>query len=119
MTKQQGNTTLGEFLRKARNNTGLSLRDVEDRVKVSNAYLSQLESERIKQPSPIVLHKLSDLYGVAYSAVMRLAGYPVPKALADDSLLHARIGALTEEEEDAVVDFVELLRSRRGRRSRK
>lgn len=110
--------TLGEFLRKARNKVGLSLRDVEEETKVSNAYVSQLESEKIKQPSPVVLHKLSKLYGVAYAAVMELAGYPVPKSFAENSLLHARVGRLTEEEEDAVVDFVELLRSRRRRQGR-
>jgi transcriptional regulator with XRE-family HTH domain len=110
--------TLGEFLRKARNDAGLSLRDVEGETDVSNAYLSQLEGEKIKQPSPVVLHKLSNLYGVAYAAVMRLAGYPVPKALAEESLLHARVGPLSEEEEDAVVDFLELLRSRHKKRGR-
>jgi|SRR5215831_13854701 len=108
--------TLGEFLRKARRDVGMSLRDVEDRIEVSNAYLSQLESEKIKQPSPVVLHKLSDLYGVAYAAVMRLAGYPVPEPLAENSLLHARVGTLTEEEEDAVVDFIGLLRAQRRKR---
>ncbi|HJT29531.1 MAG TPA: helix-turn-helix transcriptional regulator [Pyrinomonadaceae bacterium] len=115
---KQTRLTLGEFLRKARNKAGLSLRDVEEETNVSNAYLSQLESEKIKQPSPVVLHKLSKLYGVAYAGIMELAGYPVPKPLAGNSMLHARVGRLTEDEEDAVVDFVELLRSRRRRQGR-
>jgi transcriptional regulator with XRE-family HTH domain len=108
--------TLGNFLRTARNKAELSLRDVEEKTKVSNAYISQVESEKIKQPSPVVLHKLSNLYGVAYSALMSLAGYPVPQALADESVLHARVGPLTEEEEDAVVDYIEFLRSKRKTR---
>jgi HTH-type transcriptional regulator, competence development regulator len=56
----------------------LTLRAVEQATEVSNAYLSQLESGKIKQPSPIVLYKLSQLYGVSYADAMRFAGYPLP-----------------------------------------
>ena len=118
MTKK-AKQTLGDFLRSARNNAGLSLRDVENEIGISNAYLSQLEGEKIKQPSPKVLHKLSELYRISYSAVMTLAGYPVPDSKVKESVLHARIGSLSEEVEDAVVDYIEFLRSRskiRGRR---
>ncbi len=111
--------TLGDFLRNARNKAGLSLRGVEDETGVSNAYLSQLEGEKIKQPSPVVLHKLSERYGVPYSVVMKLAGYPVPEPLAEGAFLHARVGSLTEEEEDAVVDYVEFMRSKRRSRGRR
>jgi transcriptional regulator with XRE-family HTH domain len=69
---------LSHFLRTARERKGLTLRAVEQATEVSNAYLSQLESGKIKQPSPIVLHKLTQLYGVSYADAMRFAGYPVP-----------------------------------------
>ena len=118
MTKK-AQQTLGDFLRSTRNKVGLSLREVEDEIGISNAYLSQLEGDKIKQPSPKVLHKLSELYRISYSAVMGLAGYPVPDSKAKESVLYARIGSLSEEEEDAVVDYIEFLRSRskiRGRR---
>jgi len=65
-------------LRTARERKGLTLRAVEQATEVSNAYLSQLESGKIKQPSPIVLHKLSQLYGISYADAMRFAGYPLP-----------------------------------------
>lgn len=111
MTKKV-HQTLGDLLRTARNKAGLSLRDVEDEIGISNAYLSQLEWEKIKQPSPKVLHKLSELYRISYTVVMGLAGYPVPESEVSESVLYARIGSLSEEEEDAVVDYVEFLRSR-------
>ena len=40
----------------------LSLREVERRIGRSNAYLSQIERGLIKQPDPIVLLELSELY---------------------------------------------------------
>lgn len=112
--------TLGQFLKTAREGKGLTLRAVESPTGISNAYLSQLEGDKIRQPSPVVLHKLSDLYGVSYSALLDLAGYPVPGANNADSQtgLAARIGLVTSEEEDAIVEYLEFLRTRRKKGGR-
>ena len=48
---------------------------------ISNAYLSQLETGKVQSPSPIVLHKLSELSGLPYAAVMQDAGYPLPETV--------------------------------------
>ena len=106
--------SLGQFLKSLREDAGLTLRAVEEATGVSNPYLSQVESDKIKQPSPTVLHKLSDLYKTSYSTLLRLAGYPVPgeKADADNFELVARIGPVTQREEDAIVEYLEFLRSR-------
>src|SRR5688572_12868989 len=69
--------TFSKFIQNARNRLGLSLRAVEEATGVSNAYLSQLEQGKIKQPSPLILHKLSEVYQVPYSELFRLVGYPV------------------------------------------
>ena len=110
--------TVGEFLRTAREVKGMTLRAVERETQISNAYLSQLESDKIRQPSPLKLHKLCELYGVSYSVLMGLAGYPVP----DHSLidlkqvgLAARLGSLTKEEENELVEYLAFLRSRKRR----
>lgn len=104
----------GEYLRVARQRKGMSLRAVEAAIGISNAYLSQLEQGKIKQPSPVMLHELSQLYDLSYTEVMRLVGYPVPgeeeKAESD---IAARIGPVTEEEEDELIDYLKFLRSRR------
>ena len=107
---------LGQLLKAVREDKGLTLRAVENSTGISNAYLSQLEGDKIKQPSPIVLHKLGDLYGVSYATLLDLAGYPVPGAdnsTANQSALAARIGHVTNDEEDAIVEYLEFLRARR------
>jgi len=108
--------TLGQFLRGAREKQGLSLRAVEKATGISNPYLSQLEGNKIKQPSPKLLHKLCELYEVPYSTVMELAGYPTTNAdtlSSRQSRIAARLGDVTSEEEDALVEYLEFLRSRR------
>lgn len=113
------NDDLGTFLRTARELKQLSLRGVEKAIGVSNAYLSQIESGKINQPSPNILHKLCELYGISYSEVMQLAGYPIP----DDSDeketrlgLPQGLGSVTEEEERALIEYLAFLRSRRSRK---
>lgn len=107
---------LGQLLADARKRRKLTLRAVEESVGISNAYLSQLENGKVRSPSPIVLHKLSELYRLSYATVMQEAGYPVPKNVkqsAEGTRLAARIGCVTEEEEDALVEYLTFLRSRR------
>lgn len=115
MNKQQN--TLGNFLKISRNSKQLSLRDVERQIGISNAYLSQLEGGKIRNPSPNVLHKLASLYNVSYRELMQLAGYPVPgDTESSTERLAARIGPVTEEEEQELTDYLAFLRSRRNRR---
>jgi transcriptional regulator with XRE-family HTH domain len=70
--------TFGAFLRALREDAGLTLREVETRCGVSNGYLSLLEHDRVKEPSPRVLYALSQCFGVSYLELMERAGYPVP-----------------------------------------
>lgn len=120
--KRADNTTLGEYLKEAREAKKLSQRAVENITGVSNAYLSQLETDKIRHPSPVWLHKLSELYEVAYETLMGLAGYPVPNSSADTvsyAGLAARIGPITKSEENEVAEYLEFVRSKRkpgGRR---
>ena len=69
------NTDLSEVLKELRSSRGLSLRQVEKKIGISNAYLSQLENGKIGQPSPHILHKLSEVYKTPYNRLMKLAGY--------------------------------------------
>lgn len=109
---------LSHFLRTARERKGLTLRAVEQATGVSNAYLSQLESGKIKQPSPVILHKLSQLYGVSYADAMRLAGYPVPGENEREQRAARMSGPfidLSEEEEAELTDYLAFIRTRRRR----
>lgn len=116
-------TSLGVRLRAARERVGLTLREVEERTGISNAYLSQIESGRIKEPSPRMLHRLAELYGESYAHLLELAGYPVPGRSSggppDDFARHAhrRLGSVTREEEVELLEYLKFMRAR-SRRSR-
>lgn len=110
---------LGKYLQSVRENEQLSLRAVEKAVGISNAYLSQLESGKIKQPSPSILHKLAELYDISYAEIMKLAGYPVLEEATnntDHTGFASRIGPVTPEEETALVEYLNFLRSRGKRK---
>mgnify|MGYP001328575675 CR=1 FL=1 len=116
---ENNTSTLGQFLQSAREAKKLSLRAVEKATGISNAYLSQLESGKIKQPSPIFLHKLSELYEIAYNDLLSLAGYPIPN---DDTMASNqqrafdRFGDITKDEEQELADYLAFLRAKRGRK---
>jgi len=107
--------SLGRILAEARTKKGLSQRAVEAATGISNAYLSQLEGGKVKQPSPTMLHKLAELYGVDYGAILEWAGYPVPvnETKQPASRLAARLGPTTEDEEEAIAEYLEFLRARK------
>lgn len=113
------NKTLAEYLKQIRKEKRLTLRAVEERTSISNAYLSQVENGKISTPSPSVLHKLADCYGVSYEHLMKLAGHPLPEASTRSEKLEPvfRLGSsfdeLTEEEKKRVLEYIEFLKSRR------
>jgi HTH-type transcriptional regulator, competence development regulator len=111
---------LGTFLAAARNKLGMSLRSVEKQTGISNAYLSQLEHGKIQVPAPQNLHKVAELYKVPYELLMELAGHPVPKGTAAatpaTAAVASRIGSITREEEDALVEYLQFIRQRKRSR---
>lgn len=76
IARQSSKLTLGKHLASLRNAAQLSLRQVEEATnkEVSNAYLSQLENDKINKPSPNILHALSHVYSTSYEDLM---GAPV------------------------------------------
>jgi HTH-type transcriptional regulator, competence development regulator len=109
---------LGALLADLRTAKGLSLRDVEEATgaAVSNAYLSQLENGKIRKPSPNVLHRLAEVYGVRYETLMEKAGYLLPSAAKESGprrrLAVFAIDDLTAEEEEELLKYLAFLRSR-------
>ncbi len=74
-TDRQSRPQVGSVLRRARTHRQLSLREVERRIGRSNAYLSQVERGLIKQPDPIVLLDLADLYGLNFQTLATWANW--------------------------------------------
>jgi len=65
----------GEYLKLLREEQRMSLRDVERRTGVSNAYLGQIELGKRPPPHPNILKKLAPLYSVSVYELMVAAGY--------------------------------------------
>jgi HTH-type transcriptional regulator, competence development regulator len=113
--------TLGQYLASIREDRDLSQRDVEKATNkvVSNAYLSQIETDQIKKPSPNILHALAELYAVSYENLMERAGFVVPtRSRSNNDQRNRRIATfadhnLTPEEEAELVQYLGYLRSRK------
>ena len=114
---------LSTVLKEVRSDKGLSLRKVEKDIKVSNAYLSQLETGQATKPSPELLKRLANYYGIRYEMLMEAAGYLERKASTKGGReLNAKLEAvlmsteLSKEDEERVAVFVRFLRSERRKR---
>jgi transcriptional regulator with XRE-family HTH domain len=109
------NETLGTHLKDVRKQRNLTLRAVEGKTGISNAYLSQLENNKISFPSPKFLNKLAALYEVSYEQLMKLAGYPVSadKEQALAFRLESSFGDLTPDEKTKVQEYIQFLKSKR------
>lgn len=112
--------TLGAFIKKARQDVSMSLRDVEEATnkEVSNGYLSQLESGKITKPSPHVLYALSTALSANYEALMQRAGYILPNAQRPVGVKHGRaatfaIDNLTADEESQLLDYLTYIRTKK------
>jgi len=110
---------LGSYLKQIRKQQNLTLRMVEEKTGISNAYLSQLENNKILHPSPSVLHKLAECYGISYEHLMTLAGYPFPtekEKLTPTFRVRSSLDDLTPDERERVSEFIQFLKSRRMKR---
>ena len=112
--------TLGKYLASIRTDRHMTLREVEEATnkEVSNAYLSQIENDKIKKPSPNVLHTLSEIYGVDYEKLIEMAGYITASNKRSDNQRHGRVATfaehnLSQEEETELMDYLQFIRSRK------
>jgi transcriptional regulator with XRE-family HTH domain len=109
----------GQYFKALRMSKGLTLREVERQTEISNAYLSQLESEKIKQPSPNTLYKLSQFYEVSYEMLMEKVGYPpIKNSISFDNQSMSktaknRLGEITDEEEVELLQYLRFIRNRK------
>src|ERR1035437_595804 len=95
--------SFGVVLKQARGVRGLSATDAARAAGISAAYLSKLESDAVKKPSPHVLHALSEALAVPYAELMRLSGYLVPSEPTTDpasTVAAALFADLTDDERD-------------------
>lgn len=66
---------VADVLRRARSHQRLSLRQVEQRIGVPNAHISQIERGVIRRPDVAILMELAELYELDYQLLAQWAGY--------------------------------------------
>lgn len=86
---------LGSFLRAQRRLANLSLRDMSERTKVSNAYLSQIE-RGLHAPSVRVLRSIAQALDLSAEAMLAQAGL-LDKVVEDEAPAGSRAEALSTE----------------------
>ena len=111
--------SMGVVLRHAREVRALPVVDAARAAGISAAYLSKLEKDAVKKPSPPVLLQLSEALGVPYEDLMRLSGYRVPgesTATPVASVTAALFADVTDEEREELLEYLAWSRARRLRR---
>jgi transcriptional regulator with XRE-family HTH domain len=110
---------IGAVLRRAREHHELSLREVERRTGRSSAYLSQVERGLIRQPDPVVLLELAEMYRLDFLTLARWAGWAGDAKTSNESVNSAtrlvrQILELDDEQRVHVTAYIqELLRKTR------
>jgi HTH-type transcriptional regulator, competence development regulator len=118
--KVGGKVTLGQYLASIRRDRRMTLRQVEEasNKEISNAYLSQIENDKIQQPSPNLLHAVAEIYGLDYGQLMEKAGHITPSKGHSDNQRHGRVATfaehnLTSDEEAELIQYLGYLRARK------
>lgn len=113
--------TLGKTLKSTRENVSFTLKDVENATGISNAYLSQLENDKIKKPSASILYKLANVYKIDLNVLLHAAGIIEKideKEQPTKSILETEIAfysdKLDNQEVQEVVDFIKFLRYKKA-----
>ena len=111
--------SIGVVLKQAREVRALPVGEAARAAGISAAYLSKLENDAVKKPSPPVLLQLSEALAVPYEDLMRLSGYRVPGQSPANpvvSVTAALFADVTEEEREELLEFLAWSRARRLRR---
>jgi transcriptional regulator with XRE-family HTH domain len=108
--------SIGAVLKQAREIRELSGVDAARAARISPAYLSKLEGDAVKRPSPHVLLQLSEALRVPYADLMRLCGYRVPGDSDPDTsgtVSAALFADLTDDEREELLEYLAWYRARR------
>jgi len=115
---QDAQNVLGQYLAALRQSKNLTLRDVEAKSEkaISNAYLSQIETGKVKKLSPHVLHTLSEIYHTSYTSLMERAGYVTVDQGKRRAATYA-VEDLSEAEHQALMVYLQVMRKQARKRA--
>lgn len=114
-------SSFGSVVKRARELRGLSGIEAARLAGISAAYLSKLENDAVKHPSPHILAQLSEALGLPYVELMRLNGYRVPgesKATPVAAVGAALFADITDDERVELLEYLAWYRTRRRSRRR-
>jgi len=102
----------------------MTLRDVEEMVKISNAYLSQVENGQRGVPTMRILSKLARAYGVSVTVLAEKATAEIrkqkmesgPNPSPDTEFVSRGYENLTEENKNKLKSFLDYLQSQQKRK---
>ena len=75
---------INEVLKEARIKKGVSLREVQAQTGISNAYISQIETGKVKNIAPLFLKRLGRYYNIPIQELFILAGYADAEAIPNE-----------------------------------
>jgi transcriptional regulator with XRE-family HTH domain len=109
----------GKYLKQLREDRGMTLRDVEEMVKISNAYLSQVENGQRSVPTMKILSKLAQAYGVSVTVLAEQAAAEIRNQKIesetnpppDTEFVSRGYEHLTEENKNKLKSFLNYLQS--------
>ena len=117
--------SFGEFLRALRESRQLTLRQVEEQVHVSNAYLSQIERGERGIPNLKILKKLAEAYGVTVTELVdaaekETAGAPVHAESSEPDVAFVSRGyeRLSKENRQHLTEYLQFLLHKEQKKSR-
>jgi transcriptional regulator with XRE-family HTH domain len=71
-------TTLGQELEDARQQAGLSLRDLAQLIELPHSRINRIVKDEVERPSPDTLVRLARTLNLSVARLFTLAGYPYP-----------------------------------------
>lgn len=108
---------LGIYIKKIRNEKGLSIRKVSELADISHTEVKRIEDGIRKQPSPQVLRSLAAALSTPYEDLMAAAGYidDAPNSDNESTSLAGINGTedLSPEELEQVNSYIAFLKSQR------
>jgi len=113
--KRSTSKEFGQYIKDIRLAKNMTIREVEklSDKKISNSYLSQLETGKIQTPSPTMLEIISETYGCSYQALMEKIGYlkkqNIEKLGNSEFFMNEK---LTQKEEAELIKYLGFLRNK-------
>lgn len=111
-------SNLGKFIAEQRMAQNLSLRKLAEIANLSHTEICRIENGTRKHPSPLALKSIAAALGANFSELMAAAGYinGSSPSLPGSTL---NTDGLTEQEVEEVRDFINFLRNKRHKSSKK